>query len=110
MKIIKKTPAVPEDLNDRAQDHWRTLVPCLVKAGAVTQLDLPVLAMACEIYVKCVDSETPEAMGSYLKLYMSIVEKYGATPKGRKAMAAAEPKVKKTSRYDIDAELKKDFE
>lgn len=89
--ILKKVP--PTRLTGLALEHWNQIMPALVADEAVTLLDVSIVESACELYAKyrlAIESDDPkEAPLGYIKTYVGIMEKYGATPKARKAMQIA---------------------
>lgn len=88
---LKKVP--PTRLTGLALEHWNQIMPALVADEAVTLLDVSIVESACELYAKyqvAMNKEdgTASPLG-FIKTYVSIMEKYGATPKARKAMQIA---------------------
>lgn len=102
--------SVPEtELTGLALKHWNKIMPNLVADGMVNNLDIPIIESACEVYAQYQehlgDEEASESPLAYLKVYVGIMEKYGATAKARHSMKMAEPNAKsdKKDRELLDA-------
>lgn len=79
-------------------------MPALVADGSVNMLDVPIVESACELYARyqlaLMNEEDGESPLGYIKTYVAIMEKYGATAKARQVMKMAvksEPKDKESS-------------
>ena len=86
--LLKKVPETR--LTGLALEHWNKIMPALVADEAVNMLDVPIVESACELYARyqlaLVDDESGESPLGYIKTYVSIMEKYGATAKARQVM------------------------
>lgn len=80
IKTVKKVPET--ELEGRAKEHWERVMPALVSSGVVKEVDLPLLEAACKLYAQFEE----EGEVSPLKAYLSIMEKYGVTEKGRASL------------------------
>ena len=106
--LLKKIPET--DLSGLALKHWQKIMPPLVDDGLVNQLDVPIIESACEMYAQYQENlgkEDAESPLGYLKVYVSIMEKYGATAKARQAMKLAEPAAKDKESKDLIDEFRR---
>lgn len=106
-KTLDRVPAT--SLSGDALLHWNTIMPVLISDGVIKQIDVPIIEAACEMYAKYQQSLLIDEGGdaiAYLKMYVGLVEKYGATQKARYSMKlpTAPPKEKKE-----DLEVMKEF-
>ena len=77
IKTVKKVPET--ELTGGALAHWEKVLPPLIASGVVKEVDIPLLEAACKLY-----SQFEEAGEiAPLKAYLSIMEKFGVTEKGR---------------------------
>lgn len=86
-KALDKVP--PTTLLGRALEHWGTIMPVLVSDGVVRKIDVPIIEAGCEMYARYLHSLELDEGGdaiTYLKTYIGIMEKYGATQKARYSM------------------------
>lgn len=109
-KKSKTLDRVPETyLTDQALEHWNKIMPVLISDGVVKQVDVPIIEAGCEMYARYLHSleldEGDDAI-KYLKMYIAIVEKYGATQKARHTMKLETAAVKEKKE---DAEIMKEF-
>lgn len=108
-KSIKPiAPSMPNWLDSLAKEHWREIVPVLLRYGMVTELDGPTLAAMCAAHGRAIAAEKvlsqkgknggstfrspnghicqrPEvaiAQNSW-KAYYQYAEKFGMTPSAR---------------------------
>lgn len=106
-KTLDKVP--PTSLSGDALAHWDTIMPVLISDGVIKQIDVPIIEAACEMYAKYHQSllldEGGEAI-AYLKMYVSLTEKYGATQKARYSMKLPSAPTKEKKE---DAEVMKEF-
>lgn len=107
IKILKKAPEPPECLTELGKQHWNDIMPSLIKQGQVSNLDLSVLAMACNLFSAWENSSDVDETVKLAKAYVSIMEKFGVTSKGRKVLTAMGSGL---SRRSTDAKLLKEFE
>ena len=106
-ETLAKMP--PTKLTGRALDHWNEIVPALIKDKSLKKIDVPLIESACEIFVMYQDmlaGEKPQDALPFLKTYLSIMEKFGATKKSRHSMKMEEKAVQKNSE---ETDLLKDF-
>ncbi len=91
IKTVKKVPETRLDGN--AKEHWDRILPGLIASGVVKEVDIPLLEAACKLYAQFED----EGEVAPLKAYLSIMEKFGVTEKGRALlkMKKEEKKVKR---------------
>lgn len=88
--ILQKTPKPASWLDKVAQDHFREIVPLLIKDRVVCSVDVPVIEAACELYSIFKDravklSDRKSALASYI----SIMSAFGVTYKARRALDIA---------------------
>ena len=86
--ILQKTPEPAAWLTGPAKDHFKYIVPLLIKDGVVCSVDVPVIEAACELYSIFKDrceklSDRKAALASYI----SIMSAFGVTYKARKSLA-----------------------
>lgn len=105
IRLLKKIPAPPDYLTNEARDHWLRILPDLVKQGQVSSVDVTVLSMACEIFAAWQKAQSIEDRAKLSKNYVSIMEKFGVTSRGRKVLSM--PVSRKRS--SGEAELRKEF-
>lgn len=105
IRLLKKIPAPPDYLTNEARDHWLRILPDLVRQGQVSSVDVTVLSMACEIFSAWQKAQSIEDRARLSKNYVSIMEKFGVTSRGRKALSM--PVSRKRS--SGEAELQKEF-
>lgn len=105
IKLLKKIPAPPDYMTDGAKGHWLRILPDLVKQGQVSSVDVTVLSMACEIFAAWQNAQSIEDRAKLSKNYVSIMEKFGVTSRGRKVLSM--PVSRKRS--SGEAELRKEF-
>jgi P27 family predicted phage terminase small subunit len=58
----------PDDLTEAGKEHWRQVVPQLVRAGLADRIDVPALHEMCSAYARIIEARTilddlAEAMG-----------------------------------------------
>lgn len=49
MSLLKRVPPPPKTLSERAVAEWRRLAPLTVRMGTLSDVDLPALALLCEV-------------------------------------------------------------
>lgn len=109
-KKSKTLDRVPETyLTGEARSHWDRIMPVLISDGVIKQIDVPIIEAGCEMYARYLHSleldEGDDAV-RYLKMYIAIVEKYGATQKARHAMKLETAAVREKKE---DAEIMQEF-
>lgn len=77
IKTVKKVPET--ELAGGALAHWEKVLPPLIASGVVKEVDIPLLEAACKLYSQFEE----EGEIAPLKAYLSIMEKFGVTEKGR---------------------------
>ena len=77
IKTVKKVPET--ELTGRALAHWNKILPPLIASGVVAEVDIATLEIACELYSRFEEEEDI----AILKAYLSLMEKFGVTEKGR---------------------------
>jgi phage terminase small subunit len=95
LKLLSKVPDPPKMLDDVAAEHWRTTMKVLVDDQLVTELDEPIIAMACSVWAKWQKTNDQDEIAKMARLYVSIMSKYGATPVSRKSITTVKGKKKK---------------
>lgn len=86
--ILQKTPEPASWLTGTAKDHFKYIVPLLIKDGVVCSVDVPVIEAACELYSIFKDrTEKLSDRKSALASYISIMSSFGVTYKARKSLA-----------------------
>ena len=86
--ILQKTPEPAAWLAGTAKDHFKYIVPLLIKDGVVCSVDVPVIEAACELYSIFKDrTEKLSDRKSALASYISIMSAFGVTYKARKNLA-----------------------
>ena len=86
--VLQKTPEPAAWLTGIAKEHFKYIVPLLIKDGVVCFVDVPVIEAACDLYATFKDrtlklSDRKSALASYI----SIMSAYGVTYKARKQLA-----------------------
>lgn len=107
--ILNSAPECPTFLDGIAADHWKAIMPLLVKDKVVCSIDIPILMMACQCYAM---SQTAEKIGDKFRAqnqYISILSKFGATYKSR-IQLEMDTKSKPASKETLDADVFEDFE
>lgn len=94
---LKKLPAPPKDISIEAQSHWSRIGEPLVTEGLLHEIDLPILELACTTWSNIGYAEDPIPL---VKLYTSLMEKFGATPKARISMKVEDSKIETKSKDD----------
>lgn len=105
--VLAKMPQTR--LTGRALEHWNEIVPALIKDKSMKKIDVPLIESACEIFVmyqEMLQGLKPQDALPFLKTYLSIMEKFGATKKSRHSMKMEEKAVQKNSEEN---DLLKDF-
>ena len=86
--ILQKTPNPSAWLTQRAKEHFKYIMPLLIKDGVVCVVDVPVIESACELYAVFQDrNEKLSDRKSAIASYISIMSAFGVTYKARKALA-----------------------
>ena len=86
--ILQKTPEPAAWLTGIAKEHFKYIVPLLIKDGVVCSVDVPVIEAACELYSIFKDrTEKLSDRKSALASYISIMSAFGVTYKARKSLA-----------------------
>ena len=86
--VLQKTPEPASWLTEEAKEHFRYIVPLLIKDGVVCSVDVPVIEAACELYSIFRDREEKLSdRKSALTSYVSIMSAFGVTHKARKTLA-----------------------
>lgn len=105
--VLLKVPATR--LTGDAKQHWDEIMTVLVTDKVVKKVDIPIIESACEVYAQyqsMLSSEDPSKALPFLKAYLSIMEKYGATEKARHSMQMEKAVIKKDNDSD---DLLKEF-
>lgn len=107
--LLTKVPATA--LTGVALDHYNSIMPVLVADELANKLDVAIIESACEIYAQykaaLLNAEDGDSPLGYIKAYVAIMEKYGATPKARQAMKIAEaPPAKDKEAQELLADFK----
>lgn len=106
-KALDKVPATA--LLGRALEHWDRIMPVLVSDGVVKQIDVTIIEAACEMFARyqhALELDEGDDAIKYLKMYVTLVEKYGATQKARYTMKLPTTPVKEKSE---DSSILKEF-
>lgn len=106
-QTLNKVPQAPDHLGPIGRDHWTILFASLVQMKLATELDKPVIEMACSMYEQYRTAESDKDRQSSIASYLRIMAKYGATPKDRKIMNLSSQKSQATR--GIDSDLEKDL-
>ena len=86
--ILQKTPEPAQWLTGIAKEHFKYIVPLLIKDEVVCSVDIPVIEAACELYSIFKDrGEKLSDRKSALASYISIMSAFGVTYKARKLLA-----------------------
>lgn len=96
--VISKVPATK--LEGDARNHYEEIMEVLVKDKVIKKIDIPIIESACEVYAQyqsMLESEDPSKSLPFLKAYLSIMEKYGATEKARHSMQMEREATKRDS-------------
>ena len=94
-------PLPPKSLGPIGQDLWRETVVYLMEKKNFSQLDYHVLEMAGKAYEDWRTARTADEATRAAKLYIGIMQKFGATPYARQRIASRE-QTKKQSLTDKD--------
>ena len=85
--ILQKTPEPAAWLTKTAKEHFKSIMPLLIKDGVVCFVDVPVIEAACDLYATFKDrTQKLSDRKSALASYISIMSAYGVTYKARKAL------------------------
>ena len=86
--ILQRTPEPASWLTKTAKEHFKYIVPFLIKDEVVCYVDVPVIEAACELYSIFKDrTEKLSDRKSALSSYISIMASFGVTYKARKSLA-----------------------
>ena len=97
--ILQKTPEPASWLTKTAKDHFKYIVPLLIKDEVVCSVDVPVIEAACELYSIFKDrGEKLSDRKSALASYIQIMSAFGVTYKARKSLAIS----KESSNQEAD--------
>ena len=103
-QMLTKVPPAPEYLGTIGRDHWTALFSSLVQMKLATELDKPVIEMACSMYEQYRTAESDRDKQSSIASYLRIMAKYGSTPKDRKMMKLTDSKSSGSRSNDHDLE------
>ncbi|NCC90895.1 MAG: hypothetical protein EOM01_11180 [Spirochaetia bacterium] len=106
-QVLIKTPPAPEYLGEIAKQHWSDTFGSLVAMKLATELDRPVIEMACTQYEQYRTAVTDKDRQAAITSYLRIMSKYGATPKDRKMMKYTPQPQRKGQ---IDKDIAEDFD
>lgn len=96
--VLQKTPEPASWLTKDAKEHFRYIVPLLIKDGVVCSVDVPVIEAACELYSLFRDrNEKLSDRKSALTSYVSIMAAFGVTHKARRTLAIAKDEKKENA-------------
>ncbi len=87
---LRVAPPAPDYLGPIGREHWSSLFSSLVAMKLATELDKPVIEMACTQYEKFRTAGSDKEQQAAIVSYIRIMSKYGATPKDRRIMKLAE--------------------
>lgn len=104
--VLERTPLAPKSLGEIGRAHWREIFSSLVALGLATEMDKPVIEMACAMYERFRTAEDEKDRQSAIASYLRIMAKYGATPKDRKIMKLSAPKGEE---LDADVDLEEEL-
>lgn len=110
MKKIRRAPNAPIDLDKIAREHWAIIVPILVSEGIVSEIDLPILSMACSCYSEYKKNENYEDRVSPMKDYINIMKLFGATSMCAQKITTNSMQTPRRRQNTEDRELVKAFE
>ena len=86
--VLQRTPEPAAWLTGVAKEHFKYIVPLLIKDEVVCAVDVPVIEAACELYSIFKDrGEKLSDRKSALASYISIMSAFGVTYKARKTLA-----------------------
>ena len=86
--VLQRTPEPAAWLTGVAKEHFKYIVPLLIKDKVVCAVDVPVIEAACELYSIFKDRcEKLSDRKSALASYISIMSAFGVTYKARKALS-----------------------
>ena len=86
--ILLKTPEPAAWLTKAAKDHFKSIMPLLIKDGVVCSVDIPVIEAACDLYATFKDrTQKLSDRKSALASYISIMSAFGVTYKARKTLS-----------------------
>ena len=94
-------PVPPKSLGTIGQDLWRETVVYLMQKKNFSQLDYHVLEIAGKAYEDWRTARTADEATRAAKLFIGIMQKFGATPYARQKIASRE-QTKKQSASDRD--------
>jgi phage terminase small subunit len=104
--LLTKVPTPPDYLEEIGRAHWRETMRSLIDMKLATELDKPVIAMACTQWERFRTAQTSKDQQDAITAYLRIMGKYGATPKDRKIMKLASmAKKKPAGDTDIESEF-----
>lgn len=105
-QILSTRPTAPDHLGEIAKSHWADLFGSLIAMGLATELDKPVIEMACTQYEQFRTAKNDKDKQAAIASYLRIMSKYGATPKDRKAMKyTPQPTRKRVNDKDIESDF-----
>lgn len=88
-RLVTRSEPAPEGMGSIAKEHWNDLIGRLAGDGVVRYIDLPIIRMACDVYERYIRSLKDgdfALMSNSIKLYIQIMEKFGATEKARQSI------------------------
>jgi hypothetical protein len=102
---LRVAPQAPDYLGEIGRDHWASLFSSLVAMKLATELDKPVIEMACSQYEKFRTAGTDREQQAAISSYLKIMSKYGATPKDRRIMKLAQQRHPESGDPRLEEEL-----
>lgn len=87
--MVTKVPVAPKTLGEIGKKHWGEIIRRLISMRMVSEIDLPVIEMACSMYEAYMASYKLSDRKSAISAYMNIMQQFGSTPKARKQINAS---------------------
>ncbi len=100
-------PSPPKSLGTIGQDFWCETVVYLMQKKNFSQLDYHVLEIAGKAYEDWRTARTSEDAQKAAKLFIGIMQKFGATPYARQKIASRETSKKQSS---TDKDVLEDYD
>ena len=86
--ILLKTPEPAAWLTKAAKDHFKSIMPLLIKDGVVCSVDIPVIEAACDLYATFKDrTQKLSDRKSALASYIAVMSAFGETYEARKTLS-----------------------
>ena len=100
---LEGMPEPPDDMSSAAKEHWDEIVPQLIEANVVRQIDQHALSHLCETHslLKAtamrlredpIDRDARLSFSQYFDRWARLAAQFGLTPQSRNHIAAEVPR------------------